>query len=78
MQFTTLELKLNFRAKHIAGRLFFRQEYSMWFASYNKGLRPKEVTTYLIKEASGNYLIQPLTNSNKRMFLRIQRLGHGL
>jgi len=36
MQFTTLELKLNLRAKHIADRLFFRQEYSMWFASYNK------------------------------------------
>lgn len=56
----------------------FRFSKDTFFLTYNKGLRPKEVTTYLIKEASGNYLIQPLTNSNKRMFLRIQRLGHGL
>lgn len=43
------------------------------FLTYNKGLQPTEVTNYLLKEASGNYLIQPFANSDKRMFLRIQR-----
>ena len=47
-----------------------------FFLTYYKRLQPKEATNYLIKEASGNYLIQPFTNSNKRMFLRIQRFGH--
>ena len=44
-----------------------------FFLTYYKGLQPKEVTPFLVKEASGNFLIQPLINSNKRMFLRIQR-----
>jgi hypothetical protein len=36
---------------------------------------PKNVTRFLLVEASGNYLIQPLQDG-KRIFLRLQRTGH--
>jgi hypothetical protein len=46
------------------------------FLNYNKHLRPNDMTKYLVKEASGRYLIQYFTNGKKRVFLRRQQLGH--
>ena len=37
------------------------------------GSRPADLCIYLVKEASGNYLIQYFTNDKKRVFLRIQQ-----
>lgn len=37
---------------------------------YNKGLKPKGITNYLIVEATGNYFIQYFTNGRKRLFLK--------
>ncbi len=47
-----------------------------FFLKYHKGLRPEGVTSYLIREASGYYLIQPFTNGTKRMYLRFQKFYH--
>lgn len=41
--------------------------------NFNKDFYADELAEYLIKEASGNYLIQYFKNNNNRMFLRIQR-----
>ena len=46
------------------------------FMNYFKGLRPAGVTNYLMVESSRHYLIQPFTNDARRMFLRIQKIGH--
>lgn len=46
------------------------------FLKYNRDIRPKGFASYLIKESSGSYLIQPFENDTKRIFLRLQRLGH--
>ncbi len=46
------------------------------FLKYDRDIRPKRVTSYLIREVSGGYLIQPFDNDTKRIFLRLQRLGH--
>ena len=41
--------------------------------NFNKDFYSDELAEYLIKEASGKYLIQYLKHGNTRMFLRIQR-----
>lgn len=46
------------------------------FLKYDRDIRPKGMTNYLIREVSGEYLIQPFDNDTKRLFLRLQRLGH--
>lgn len=46
------------------------------FLKYHRNIRPNGATNYLIREVSGGYLIQPFENNAKRIFLRIQRLGH--
>ncbi len=46
------------------------------FLRYDGNIRPHGLTNYLIKEVSGGYLIQAFENDVKRLFLRIQRLGH--
>jgi hypothetical protein len=43
-----------------------------------KGSRPVDQCIYLVKEASGNYLIQYFTNDKKRIFLRVQQYPHFL
>jgi hypothetical protein len=48
------------------------------FLTYDRNNHPEGLTNYLIREASGGYLIQPFENGTKRIFLRIQRLGHRL
>jgi hypothetical protein len=40
------------------------------------GARPVDQRIYLVKEASGNYLIQYFTNDKKRIFLRLQHYPH--
>ncbi len=37
-----------------------------------EGPRPADLCIYLVREASGHYLIQYFTNDSKRIFLRIQ------
>jgi hypothetical protein len=44
--------------------------------NYDRALYQVETTDYIIKEASGNYLIQYFTNDSERMFLRIQPISH--
>lgn len=46
------------------------------FLKYDGDVRPKGLTSYLIREASGGYLIQPFDNDTSSIFLRLQRLGH--
>ena len=44
--------------------------------TYDKSLYSVEITDYLIKETSGDYVIQYFKNSTDRMFLRIQKTNH--
>ena len=46
--------------------------------TYDKNKYSPEITDYLIREASGDYLIQYFKNSTDRMFLRIQKINHKL
>lgn len=49
------------------------------FLEYDKNNRPQNYYSYLIIEASGQYLIQKFENSTKRIFMRIrQRSRHAL
>lgn len=57
--------------KYYKGR--FRYSEDTIFLTYHKGVHPKEITKYLVFEASGNYLIQPFTKDNRRLFLRRAR-----
>lgn len=41
-----------------------------------EGSRPADLCIYLVKEPSGNYLIQYFTNDKKRIFLRLQHYPH--
>lgn len=43
------------------------------FLKYDKNKRPQNFCSYLIIEASGQYLIQKFENSTKRIFMRIRR-----
>jgi hypothetical protein len=43
------------------------------FLSYTKGKKPSMVFPYLIRELSGNYLIQSFTDSSERIFMRIHQ-----
>lgn len=58
------------------GTLSNQSFYDTIFLKYDRDTRPEGLTNYLIREASGGYLIQPFENVAKRFFLRIQRLGH--
>ena len=49
----------------------FRDEGDKLYLEY-KDRQPFDLKNYLIKEASGNYLIQYFTNDRKRIFLRSQ------
>jgi hypothetical protein len=60
--------------EYYKGSFEFRND--TFFLKYHRGLQPMEVTNYLIREASGNYLIQPFSNSKKQMFLRFQKFYH--
>ena len=44
--------------------------------SYSSVLKPPGLADHLIKEASGNYVIQFFTDNRARMFLRIQKPRH--
>ncbi|CAN5513866.1 hypothetical protein BH10BAC2_BH10BAC2_41550 [soil metagenome] len=46
------------------------------YLSFDNRNAPKNTCTYLIKEASGSYLIQNLTDSSKRIFMKIYRCRH--
>jgi hypothetical protein len=46
------------------------------FLKYDRNIRPGGATNYMIREVSGQYLIQPFENNVTRIFLRIQRLEH--
>ena len=41
---------------------------------YDKRIRPPKLTNFLIREITGNYLIQNDSNNTKRIFLRRYRL----
>ena len=41
------------------------------FLLYHQNIRPANVQSFLIKEVSGDYLIQDFTDGRKRMYLRI-------
>jgi hypothetical protein len=51
----------------------FRYHEDTIFLTYHKGVHPEEITTFLVLEASGNYLIQPFIKDNRRLFLRRAR-----
>ena len=53
-----------------------QQSFDTIFLKYDRDIRPNGVTNYVIREVSGGYLIQPFEKNTKRIFLRIQRLGH--
>ena len=50
-----------------------RYDIGKYSFKYKKGLQPSGYENYLIQEGSGDYLIQPFTNGQKRMFLKIRR-----
>ena len=54
----------------------FKLSKDTFFLTYYKDRQPEGVTNYLIVEVSGNYLIQPFVNTNRRIFLRVQRFRH--
>lgn len=58
------------------GTFLNQPSFDTIFLKYDRNIRPNGVTNYLIREVSGGYLIQPFENNSKRIFLRIQRLGH--
>ena len=62
---------LNTATEYFKGTL--RVSEDTIYLSYGKGPEPARFERYLILEASGHYLIQPLANSAERMFLRVQR-----
>ena len=41
-----------------------------------EGPRPADLCIYLVKVASGHYLIQYFTNDKKRIFLRVRQYPH--
>ena len=49
--------------------------YDTIFLTYYNNVRPLKANNYLVKEASGGYLIQSFEDNSKRIFLRIQRFG---
>ena len=52
----------------------FKDSPDTFYLSYRNNLRPEGGTDYLIKEASGNYLIQYFTSQSRGMFLRIKHM----
>lgn len=56
--------------KNYKGTFKFSQDSVL--LHFNMDYGSGELAPYLIKEASGNYLIQYFTNNKSRMFLRIQ------
>lgn len=56
---------------------FCRTEHDTIFLFYKGGVSPPGVVDYIIKEASGGYLIQNFKGSNKRIFMRIFPRRHG-
>jgi len=44
--------------------------------NYKTKIKPEELAYYLIREASGSYVIQYFADNTKRMFLRSQKLNH--
>jgi len=48
------------------------------FLTYKNNLHQQGISAFLIKEASGKYLIQYFTDGRKRMFLRVKQYGHWL
>ncbi|HSC53389.1 MAG TPA: hypothetical protein VLC98_07215 [Phnomibacter sp.] len=53
----------------------FKHSSDTLFLDYNANSFPIGFQNFLIVEASGSYLIQPIEDG-KRLFLRLQRLGH--
>jgi hypothetical protein len=43
------------------------------FLKYKRGIKPPHVVPYLIREVSGNYLVQPFGDNSQRIFLRISK-----
>ena len=62
--------------KYYQGRIADGSSFDTVFLKYPKDLRPHAATNYLVREASGSYLIQPFKNGSNRIFLRMQRFGH--
>jgi len=62
--------------EHYSGTYSTHSPFDTIFLEYDKAIQPKGVTSYLVMEVSGGYLIQPFDNNPKRVFLRIQRLGY--
>ena len=58
------------------GTLSKRSSSDTLFLEYSKNRKPYGIKTYLVREISGSYLIQPFDSSSKRIFLRRQKLGH--
>lgn len=48
------------------------------YLMYLDDIIPANTTNYLIKEGSGNYLIQPFSDSVRRIFLRFQKINRHL
>jgi hypothetical protein len=53
----------------------FKYSSDTLYLFYKTNSAPKNVMKFMLSEASGNYLIQPLQDG-KRIFLRLQRTGH--
>ena len=45
------------------------------YLTYKKNKRPSYLKNFLLKEVSGNYLIQNFADDTKRIFMRIYRLN---
>ena len=58
------------------GTLSKRSSSDTLFLEYSKNRRPYGAKNYLVREVSGNYLIQPFDSSSKRIFLRRQKSDH--
>lgn len=59
--------------KYYRGTFSYHPSADTIFLKYKKNSQPEGATNFLIREASGGYLIQIFENSAKRIFLRIQR-----
>jgi hypothetical protein len=51
--------------------IIIKDKFDTFFLKYRNDKQPKTFTNYLIRETSGNYLIQPLKDKPDRIYLRI-------